>query len=154
MDISRTRRNFRTILGGLLILSCVFFMGMAGLYGALKMRYVKMLDIAPTLFQIDILQHQAKAVFSDQDGKLHIAEKMIRNSLFSPIYAGAGLVMLEDLAKAGHAPSQTRQADLMLRFTPDKKDEAIAYYRSAAAQDYIPAQEKLAALEKLAQNKD
>lgn len=147
MAMSRARRIFRGFLGFVLILSMGFFLTSVFFYAGVKRGYIKVADISVPLFEIDILQHRAMMAFTDQDGQFKIAEKMVRNSFFHPVYARAGLEMLESLADQGHAPSQMYYADLITTYKLKSPEDAEALYRAAAAQGYKPAEEKLAALD-------
>ena len=147
--MSRARRNLRKVLGLLLILSFGFFSTVVCFRIAVKNKSVKITDISKTLFELDILQHRAMATFSSQEEQLRIANKMISNSLFDPVYGRAAIIMLDDLSLTGHAPSQKTFADLILRTKIREKSEAEALYKLSAAQGYIPARDKLIELEKL-----
>ena len=150
MAISKARRRLRIVLGILLVLSFGFFGTMAYTYVQIRQHNIKILDIAPTLFKADILQHQAWAFMLDDNGKTAVAINLINKSVFSRQYKYAGLSMLEGIAEKGYAPAQYHYATITLaRYSIsmyDKKD-ALEYYKKSARQGYQPAIEKLAMLE-------
>jgi hypothetical protein len=145
--MSQARRNLRKVLGALLLLSFGFFSTVVFFRIAVKNKMIEITEISKTLFELDILQHRAMATFSSQEEQLRIANKMIGNSLFDPTYGKAGIIMLDDLALSGHAPSQMAFADLIMRTKIRTKSEAEAYYKLAAAQGYIPARDRLEEIE-------
>lgn len=147
MAISRARRNFRIFLGVLLLLSMGFFSASAYLYVNVKQRNIRLSDVAPTLFKIDIYQYYALSYINNQDGQHDIAKHLYRKGMASGMYTKAGFQMMDSLAMAGHAPSQVFQANvLMTHGDEEEKVKAKAYYMNAAAQGYAPAIEKLAFL--------
>ena len=151
MAISKARLGFRIFLGITLVFSLAFFATTVYLYAGIRQKAIKVADVAPTLFQIDILQHQAMALFSGNDGKLKIAKSLYQKGFFDPVYAKAGREMIEELAESGHPASQMTLADIIL-YRPGQNLEARTlahdYYKKSALQGYGPAQERLALLEK------
>lgn len=151
MAVSRARKNFRIILGILLVLSVSFFSTAAYFRIQTKQKNVDILAIAPTLFEIDIIQQRAIATFSNQDQQHKIAKNMIRQGVFSSIYTRAGKNMMQELAQDGHAPSQTAYGDILMRTFPmTEENKALAknYFELAAAQGYAPAKNILSELNK------
>ncbi len=145
MAISKARRNFRVFLGVILLLSLGFFSISSYFYVAVKQCKISMLSIAPTLFQIDVYQHYAKAYFEDNDGKYKVAMKLYKMGFFHPLYGEAGQYMMIDLAEQGHAPSQVFRGDMIWAYgTSEERGKAISYYEKAAEQNYTPAIERLA----------
>lgn len=147
MAISRARRNFRIFLGVLLLLSFGFFSASAYLYVNVKQRNIRLSEVAPTLFTIDVYHYYARSYMNSHDGQHDIAKNLYRKGMASKIYTKAGFQMMESLAIAGHAPSQVFQADVLMAYGDEgEQDKAKAYYVEAAAQGYAPAIEKLAFL--------
>ncbi len=145
MAISRARLNFRIFLGILLVLSFGFFSISAYYYMSVKKRSISITSITPTLFQLDIYQHYARAYFQNKDEQHIIANSLYNKGFFAQSYRMAGADMMEDLADSGHAPSQVVHADIVLRDNNIDDREAIAksYYEAAANQDYPLAVSRL-----------
>lgn len=151
MAISKMRLGFRIFLGITLVFSLTFFGTAVYVYIGIKQKTIKVADVAPTLFQIDIYQHYAMSALSDEDGKLKIAKSLYQKGFFDPVYAKAGREMIEQLAEGGHAPSQMTLADILLNRpgqSPEAQTLAHDYYKKSALQGYAPAQERLALLAK------
>lgn len=89
----------------MLLFSLCFFSVSAYFYVNVKAKKIKILDIAPTLFTIDIYQHQARAAISNQNDRFSIAKELNRKGLFSFQYGEAGLGMMKDLAAEGYQPA-------------------------------------------------
>ena len=152
MAVSKARKRFRIFLGCTLALSLAFFATAAYVRVNIKQKNISYDDVRPTLFRIDVYQHQAKAMISNDDEKLKIGKSLFQKRIFSDIYYYAGLEMIENLAEKGHAPSQTIHADILLNgFNQNDgtKTVAVYFYNKAADQGYRPAQERLASLEKI-----
>ena len=151
MAISKARKRFRVFLGMMLALSLGFFCTAAFFYIGLKQKRIKMADMAPALFQIDIYQYQALAMLSSDDEKLRIGKSLIQKGVFDPVYGKAGKEMIEELAENGHAPSQKTYADIIymrMETSAEHRTLAMDYYKKSADQGYKPAQERLAELAK------
>ena len=147
MAISRARRNFRIFLGVLLLLSFGFFSASAYLYVNVKQKNIRLSEVAPTLFTIDVYHYYARSYINSHDGQHKIAKKLYSKGLASNIYTNAGYDMMKSLAVAGHAPSQVFHADVLMAYGDEnEKKKAKDYYVEAAAQGYTPAIEKLAFL--------
>ncbi len=146
--ISRTRRNFRRFLFVLLGLSACLFALPAMTYAALRADLIEMKDISPTLFQIDVAHFQTRAYFSDQEGQHVIAQHLLRKGFFSRTYSNAGREMIDTLIKEQYAPAKKTKADVIMRTAVTDADRqlAMALYRSAAQQHFVPA---IAALNQL-----
>tara|TARA_R110001592_G_scaffold16881_9_gene71621 strand:+ start:47861 stop:48337 length:477 start_codon:yes stop_codon:yes gene_type:complete len=151
MAISRARRNFRILLGVLLLFSFSFFSVSAYFYTSVKQRKISLRSIAPTLFQIDVYHYYALSYLKDTDGKFTIASKVYGKGIFNPIYTRAGGDMMQNLADDGYAPSQVFLADILMIYgdTQEHQTKAFQYYKDAASQGYAPAIEKLALLESI-----
>lgn len=145
--ISRARKNFRIALGVMLITAFGFCATASYFYIAVKNKNVRILDIAPTLFAMDITQYKVQAFFSPQETDHIIAVGLMRKGLFSPLYADAGIKMIADLADQGYPPSQLLQGDLMLRGAPQYHQDGMRYIKAAADQGYEPALVRLAAFD-------
>ncbi len=151
MAISKARLGFRIFLGIALMFSLTFFGVAVYIYVGVKQKTIKVADIAPTLFQIDIYQHYAMSMLTDDDGKLKVAKSLYQKGVFDPVYAKAGREMIESLAEAGHPASQMTLADIIMYRpgqTPESRTLAHDYYKKSALQGYGPAQERLALLAK------
>lgn len=151
MAISKMRLGFRIFLGIALVFSMAFFGTAVYVYIGMKQKTINVAEISPTLFQIDIVQHQALAMFSDDNGKLKIAKSLYQKGFFDPVYAKAGREMIESLAESGHPASQMTLADIIMYRpgqTPEARTLAHDYYKKSALQGYGPAQERLALLAK------
>ncbi len=148
MAISTARRNFRIMLGIMLIMSFSFAAVSSYFYISVKQRKISIVEITPALFQIDIYSHYAKSVFQDQEGKYKTANTLYQKGFFSNQYRLAGMDMIKTLADDGHAPSQVFQGDILLYLGqgPNDVEEAKSYYQAAAKQNYHPAYEKLSKL--------
>lgn len=105
MGVSKARKRFRKFLGILLLLSLCFFSVSSYFYVNVKTKRIKILDIAPTLFMIDIYQHQARAMIGSQNDRYAIAKELNRKGLFSAQYGQAGLDMMQGLADEGYQPA-------------------------------------------------
>ena len=138
--LSPARKKFRRFLNVLLLLSFVFFVSVAGLFATIKLRIVKMKDVAPALIQVDVIQHQAKSYLVNRDEQLKITRKMIRQGFLSPQYAEAGSVMLDGLVHVNHAPSITFKADLIRKFYHKNLDQALGLYQRAASHGHVDGQ--------------
>ena len=152
MAVSKARKRFRIFLGCTLAVSLAFFVTAAYVRVNIKQKNISYDDVRPTLFQIDVYQHQALAMVSNDDEKLKIGKSLFQKRIFSDIYYRAGLEMIETLAEKGHAPSQTTHADILLHGfnqTEGSRTVAFYFYNKAAEQGYQPAQERLASLEKI-----
>lgn len=145
--ISRARKNFRIVLGVMFIAAFGFCATASYFYVAVKNKNVRILDIAPTLFAMDITQYKVQAFFSPQETDHIIAVGLMRKGLFSPLYADAGVKMIAQLADQGYPPSQLLHGDLMLRNAPQYHEDGLRYIRAAADQGYEPAIERMAAFE-------
>lgn len=149
MTVSRARKNFRIALGVMLVASFTFCATATYFFVSVKSKKIKILEIAPTLFQIDIAKYQTQALFSDEIGRHDIALNLLNQGLFSPLYAHAGLAMIENLADDGYAPSQMLHGEIMLSYNAPNDantQKAYTYIQAAADQGYVPAQEKIALL--------
>lgn len=138
--LSPARKKFRRFLNILLLVSLIFFACMVGLFASVKLRVVKMKDIAPALIQVDVMQHQAKAYLVNRDEQLRITRKMLRQGFLSEQYAQAGSVMLDGLVNVNHAPSLTLKADLIRKFYPQNSDQAQSLYQRAAMHGHADGQ--------------
>lgn len=150
MGISKARKRFRIFLGILFLLSFCFFSISSYLYISVKQRKIKLLDIAPTLFAIDIFTYKAKAYLQDENGKYDTATELCRKGFSSFLYTNGCYDILDELSKDGHAPSKFSKANLILLswpITEEQKNEAYALYKESARAGYEPAIEKLALLE-------
>lgn len=143
MTVSRARRKFRVFLGFMLVFAFGVNLLMVGLYIAVRNKVIHFQTLAPTLFQIDVYQHHAKAAFSDTEDRHKIASELIRKGLFSAIYSDAGVIMMKELADEGYAPSQTAHASILMYQGEKNRPEALEYYTAAAAQGYPPAQQAI-----------
>lgn len=88
MALSRARKTFRVILGLMLMLSTTFFGTAVYFYHTIKQDRSKLAQFAPTLFQIDVYQYQAKAMFTNTEGKHEIASALLNwasTRLFTPM---------------------------------------------------------------------
>lgn len=150
MAVSRARKSFRVFLGITLLLSLSFFATSVYFYVNVRQKNIKVLDIAPTLFRIDIVKHQLQASLSGDDERLRIGKSLYQKGVFSGLYMQAGDDMILDLAERGHAEAQTTYADIIVKrpnSTAPRLTLALNFYRQAAAQGYEPAQLRLADLE-------
>lgn len=129
----------------MLLLSFIFFSTVVTLRLNRSLHWQVVRDHKETLFKFDILQYQTLAFFSDRESRHHIAQKLLKNTFFSPIYTDPGIEMLKDNADDGYAPSQVAYGDyLSYRFPLERNHkEAITYFEMAASQGYEPAQERL-----------
>lgn len=140
MALSRKRRIFRGILFSILAISLVFI-GIASYYRA---SYQRTASIAPILFKIDVMQFQARAFFSDKEGKYKIARRLYRNTFFSDIYATPAIQMMDNLVADNYAPALAFMAKNLIRQShPEAQRRAIALYKLAALQNHKPAIEAL-----------
>ncbi len=149
MAISAARKRFRVFLGICLLLSLGFFSAAVIVYAGVRTKTIKVADVAPTLFQIDIAQHQIMASISSDDEKLRIAKRVYQKGVFSRLYMNAGDDMILDLAEDGHAASQKTYADIIysrMNGNPNRLTLALEYYRKSADQGYEPARERLAGI--------
>lgn len=148
--MSPARRYFRFVLYGLLALS-VLFAGTA-VTARVMARHDKdfLLEWAPTLFRIDIMQYQARAFFSGDEGKFAIANTLYRSWFSGAVYRRAGMEIYDDLAERGYAPAQFLKGSVLINGPPGRQAEGLALIRLAAAQNYQPAIERLALLDSLA----
>lgn len=149
MAISAARKRFRVFLGVCLLLSLTFFSAAVLVYAGVRTKTIKVADVAPTLFQIDIAQHQILASISGDDEKLRIGKRLYQKGLFSRLYMHAGDDMILDLAQQGHAASQKAYADIIysrMNGNPNRLTLALEYYRKSAEQGYEPARLRLAGL--------
>ena len=157
-SVSQPRKYFRRALLGLLLVSFAFFATIVTLRMNRSAHWHMVRNYQAQIFQADVLQHRFALIFQD-DGEDYItAEEMLRDSFFSPIYAEAGLSMLQTLADKGHPEAQTRYGDLIMQgfdindnqemIPPTMTDQSKAYryYEMAAMQGHEPAKEKLALL--------
>jgi TPR repeat protein len=149
MAISAARKRFRVFLGVCLLLSLGFFSAAVVIYAGVRTKAIKVADVAPTLFQIDIAQHQILASVSSDDERLKIAKSLYQKGVFSRLYMNAGDDMILDLAQEGHAASQKAYADIIysrMNGNPNRLTLALEYYRKSADQGYEPARLRLAGL--------
>ena len=104
------------------------------------------MDIAPTLFYIDISKSYAESYFQDDDGKHRIAADLYRKGMFDPSYTLAGRDMMSELVENNHPPSLVYAANKLMKLNRSQidRDNAIHYYESAALQGYSPAIKELA----------
>lgn len=157
-EISRPRKYFRRALLGLLLLSFIFFATIVTLRMNRSAHWHMVRNYQEQIFQADVLQHRFALIFQDDSADFITAEKMLGDSFFSPIYAEAGLSMMQDLANKGLPEAQTRYGDLIMRgfdindeheMIPramTDKSKAYRYYELAALQGHEPAKEKLSGL--------
>lgn len=156
--ISRPRKYFRRTLLGLLLVSFAFFSTIVTLRMNRSAHWHVVRNYQDHIFEADVLQHRFALIFQNDSADYLTAEKMLDDSFFSPVYAEAGLSMMQDLANKGLPEAQTRYGDLILlgydinddremipRSMTDKS-KAYKYYEMAAMQGHEPAQEKLSAL--------
>lgn len=156
--VSRPRKYFRHVLLALLLVSFAFFATIVTLRINRSAHWHMVRNYQEQIFQADVLQHRFALIFQDDREDYVTAEKMLGDSFFSPIYAEAGLSMMQDLADKGLPEAQTRYGDLiMLGFDINDEQEIIKpattneskaykYYKMAAMQGYEPAKDKLALL--------
>ncbi len=105
--MSHARRNFRRLLLVMLAVSFAFSATATHTYLRAQNDQAILLDIAPTLFKINVAAHQTKALFLNDDGKYEIAKTLYRKSIASPIYYKAGVNMIFALAEKGYKPAQS-----------------------------------------------
>lgn len=150
MSLSPARRNFRFVLYGLLAIS-VLFAGTA-VAARVMARHDKnfLLTWGPTLFQIDIMQYQARAFLTDDAGKFVIAHKLYSSWFSGIVYRKAWMEIFDDLAERDYAPAQFFKGSLLVSGPPEKQAEGLRLIRLAAEQNYQPAIERLALLDSLA----
>jgi len=156
--ISRPRKYFRRALLGLLLVSFAFFATIVTLRMNRSAHWHIVRNYQDQIFQADVLQHRFALFFQNDNEDYITAEKMLKDSFFSPIYTEAGLSIIQDLADKGHPEAQTRYGDLiMLGYDIDANSEimpraqadqtkAYRYYQMAAMQGHEPAKEKLSVI--------
>lgn len=156
--VSRPRKYFRRALLGLLLVSFAFFATIVTLRMNRSAHWHIVRNYQEQIFQVDVLQHRFALLLQDDNEDYITAQKMLKDSFFSPVYAEAGLSMIQNLANKGHAEAQTRYGDLiMLGYDIDENSEIIPramtdqtkayrYYEMAAMQGHEPAKEKLSLL--------
>lgn len=105
------RRAFRKVLLGLLGASFVMLIFVVGLRIHYRDGHIDG-PMQTALFEYDVLQHKAQILFGDDAEDMAVINSIIQLSFFSPIYAEAGLKMLDDKAKEGYAPAVERQAEI------------------------------------------
>jgi hypothetical protein len=112
--IHPARKLFRYALLVLLILSAAFLSMMVTL--RVQYRNDKPIEgnMQVRVFQFDILQHRALTYIHDDAGDMRIAEELLRNGMFSPLYTQAGLDMLSVKADEGYKPAIERLDSLSL----------------------------------------
>ncbi len=102
------RKALRRVLMVVLCVSLFFF----SMIVTLRVSYHgdKPIDgpLREAIFHADIFQMRALAAFSNDEEDMRIANELLRASIFSPLYAQAGLAMLKSKAEAGYAPAQER----------------------------------------------
>ena len=70
------------------------------------------LPMTTMLFKADVMQHEAWALVSDDAQDMRIAERLLKLSVFSPVYSDAGFERLTTKADEGYVPAITRVAAL------------------------------------------
>lgn len=151
-EISKARKNFRKALFVLVGISAVFFAGMITLRMNKSAHWYVVRNYQNEIFQADVLKHQLHAKLQNKDEQHRTALSLVQKGIFSPVYSESGVVMLQDLADEGHAPSQVSYGDILLKtafivdkatltLTPDRSKEMKAryYYHMAASENYAPA---------------
>ena len=112
------RRAFRKVLLGLLGVSFVMLVFVVGLRIHYRDGHIDG-PMQTALFEYDVLQHKARAWVGDDKEDMVIINSLLQLSIFSHIYADAGLEMLDDKAKEGYPPAIERQAEIYAYLNPE-----------------------------------
>ena len=102
------RKAFRHVLFVCLCASLGFFIAIVALRVTYKNDRPIEGPLQAQLFHLDVMQHQAQALVSDDEEDMRIAEQLLRLGFFSRIYSDAGLNMLEAKADDGYQPAIDR----------------------------------------------
>ena len=149
--LSKPRYIFRYTLLVVLALSLVFTATATYFMVETRTNPQTLREVGPVVFYIDATLYTLKARFQDPEEQFTTAKRLCAYSFFSPAYGKNCLSLIMDLSDDGFAPAQTYQANIIMRTakTPEEFQEAVSLYRAAAAQNYEPAQIRLALLENI-----
>lgn len=110
-NLHPARRAFRKTLLILMGVSFVFLFCVVGLRIHYRDGHIEG-PMQTALFEADVIQHKARAMFGDNEEDMVVINSLLQLSIFSSIYAEAGLEMLVKKADEGYEPALVRVAAL------------------------------------------
>lgn len=144
--ISKGRKAFRRILLGLAFIAFLFAAFMSYFYVGHRNGSLKQEDVAPTVFATDVYLYKVKAYWTNSEGKLDIAKRLVQLGFFDRQYHDAGYEMMASLAENGNSEAQIVYGDYLMS-QPDvshqDKKQAIQYFESAANKGNEEAEKRL-----------
>lgn len=110
-DLHPTRLAFRKGLLGMLALSIILLLCVIGMRIHYRDGHIDG-RMQAALFEFDVVQYKARALVGDDEEDMVVINSLLQLSIFSPIYADAGLEMLAKKADTGYEPAVMRVSAL------------------------------------------